>query len=317
VDVDRVTDAEELLGRAGPLLLADEPRHNLALGILSVVRDHPEVHPELEGWVVRDGTRVVGAALRTPPMNLVLAQPLESRALDALARAIPVDLPGVVGAVPEVDGFAGAWGAGRAVTVTVRFEQRIYALRTVVQPDVAGEMRLAGGADLELVLAWVHAFSDEALHDGDGDTARIERSIDARLAGTGPGGIALWEVGGRPVSLAGFGSPTPTGIRIGPVYTPLEHRGRGYGSAVTAAASQLQLERGRQVCFLYTDLSNPTSNAIYLRIGYEPVCDSRELVFSAPGSSPGAAVDDVLHARDGRAAVRRAGRSRRRQPPDG
>jgi hypothetical protein len=49
---------------------------------------------------------------------------------------------------------------------------------------------------------------------------------------------------------------------------------------VTAAVSRVLLERGRRFCFLYTDLANPTSNAIYLRIGYEPVCDSRELAFS-------------------------------------
>ena len=84
----------------------------------------------------------------------------------------------------------------------------------------------------------------------------------------------------RPVSLAGFGSLTPNGIRIGSVYTPPEHRNRGYGTAVTAAVSQLLLERGHRFCFLYTDLANPTSNAISARIGYEPVCDSRELAFA-------------------------------------
>ena len=84
----------------------------------------------------------------------------------------------------------------------------------------------------------------------------------------------------RPVSLAGFGSLTPNGIRIGSVYTPPEHRNRGYGTAVTAAVSQLLLERGHRFCFLYTDLANPTSNAIHARIGYEPVCDSREPAFA-------------------------------------
>jgi predicted GNAT family acetyltransferase len=86
------------------------------------------------------------------------------------------------------------------------------------------------------------------------------------------------------VSLAGFGGPTPNGLRIGPVYTPPEHRGHGYGSAVTAAASQGALDRGKRFCFLYTDLANPTSNAIYMRLGYRPVCDSREIAFTAgPG----------------------------------
>ncbi len=282
MEVETVTAAVELLETAGPLLLADEPRHNLAFGILSVVRDHPDVYPELQGWVVRDGTRVVGVALRTPPMNLVLARPLDDRAVDALVAAIDDDLPGVVGAVPEVDAFSTAWSANRAVTVTTRFEQRIYAVRTVEAPrGVDGALRLAGPADRELALAWMRAFSEEVLHEGDGDAERFERSVDTRLLGLATRGIALWERAGRPVSLAGYSGPTPNGIRIGPVYTPPEHRGRRYGSAVTAGVSQLQLDRGRRLCFLYTDLANPTSNAIYMRIGYEPVCDSREISFSA------------------------------------
>ena len=126
----------------------------------------------------------------------------------------------------------------------------------------------------------MRAFSEEVLHEGAGDAERLERSIDARLEGSETSGITLWERDRRPVSLAGYTGPTPNGIRIGPVYTPPEHRGRGYGSAVTAGVSQLQLDRGRRLCFLYTDLENATSNAIYMRIGYEPVCDSRELVFS-------------------------------------
>ena len=83
----------------------------------------------------------------------------------------------------------------------------------------------------------------------------------------------LWEADGRPVSLVVAGSRTPNGRRIGPVYTPPAQRGRGYAGALTAAASQDQLDRGAAFCFLFTDLANPTSNAIYRRIGYEPVTD--------------------------------------------
>ena len=57
------------------------------------------------------------------------------------------------------------------------------------------------------------------------------------------------------------------------MYTPPELRGRGYATALTAELSQRLLdgrlfEGGRRFCFLYTDLANPTSNAIYERIGY-------------------------------------------------
>ncbi len=276
--VDLCTGAADFLEEAGELLLEDEPRHNLALGIASFTRDHPDVYTELRGWVVREAGDVVGAALQTPPYNLVVARPRAGGALEALAKAITDELPGVVGAVPEVDAFAAAWAARREVMPTTRFDQRIYAMEQLIPPrGVNGAARLAGIDDRALVLEWMTAFAREALHGAD-DAARIERSVDARL-GPGAGGICLWEDGEGPVSLAGFGGATPNGLRIGPVYTPPEHRGHGYGSAVTAAASQVALDRGKRFCFLYTDLANPTSNAIYMRIGYRPVCDSREVAF--------------------------------------
>jgi hypothetical protein len=281
MEVEQVTGPVAVAERIENLLIVDEARHNLALGILSTARTHPTVYPELHGWVATDSGRVLGGAIRTPPHNLVLARPADERAIGALARAIDAELPGVVGGVPEVDAFASAWAEWHRLDVTSVFDQRIYALRRVSPPDpVPGAMRLATPADRLLVIGWVRAFAREALAGGDDtDGSRVERNVDARLEAA-DAGIALWEVGGLAVSLAGFSGRTPNGIRIGPVYTPPEHRTRGYATAVTAAVSQLLLGRGHRFCFLYTDLANPTSNSIYARIGYEPVCDSRELAFS-------------------------------------
>jgi predicted GNAT family acetyltransferase len=73
--------------------------------------------------------------------------------------------------------------------------------------------------------------------------------------------------------------PTPSGIRIGPVYAPTKLRGHGYATTLTADVSAAQLVRGRRFCILYTDLANPTSNAIYERIGYVRVCESKQIGF--------------------------------------
>jgi predicted GNAT family acetyltransferase len=282
VEVETFSDPGAVVERAGGFLLADEARHNLPLGILTLRREHPDVYPELAAWIVTEGADVVAVAVRTPPHNLVVARPAAAEALHAIVDAIADELPGVVGAVPEIDSFTRAWTARRGVVATTRFEQRIYALRGVVAPTgVPGSMRLAHAGDRELVLSWMTAFTAEALHGLD-DPLRVERSVDARLQSSTTSGIALWEVEGRVVSLAGFGGATPNGLRIGPVYTPRPFRGRGYGSAVTAGVSRLVLDRGKRFCFLYTDLANPTSNAIYRRIGYEPVCDSREIAFAPP-----------------------------------
>ena len=282
VDVEAVSDPGRFLERAAPLLAGDEARHNLAFGIVSTARDHPEVYPAFHGWLAcRGGGPTIGAALRTPPLGLVLARPTDDDALGAIADSIEDALPGVVGAVPEVDEFGAHWTARHGVRATTLVDQRIYVLRQLLPPPgVAGSMRLATTDDRELVLGWMRAFAAEALQDGD-DEGRLERSVDARLAGGADAGVALWAVDGEAVSLAGYGGPTPNGIRIGPVYTPPKRRRRGYGTAITAAVSELMLERGRRFCFLYTDLANPTSNAIYQRLGYEPVCDSREIAFVA------------------------------------
>ena len=49
---------------------------------------------------------------------------------------------------------------------------------------------------------------------------------------------------------------------------------------MTADLSRRLLAGGRRFCFLYTDLANPTSNAIYERIGYRRVCESGEFRFT-------------------------------------
>jgi uncharacterized protein len=274
VELVKVVDPAEWLERAAPLLLADEARHNLILGIAGTLRDEPDLYPDFALWLVEEAGVVTGAALRTRPYNLVLG-PASGESAELLAREIDEELPGVVGALPEVDRFVAA--SGRAAEP--RFRQAIYALREVISPRPApGAPRLATAADRDLLLRWWHEFSVEALGDAEPDRERLVRSIDYRLDSP-DAGVAFWEDEGRPVSAVGFGSPTPSGIRIGPVYTPPELRGRGYASALTAHVSAEQLAGRHRFCFLYTDLANPTSNRIYEAIGYERVCDSVEYAF--------------------------------------
>jgi predicted GNAT family acetyltransferase len=278
VEVDLVADPAEFLEAAGPLLLADEARHNLILGLAATVRD-TAIYPGHRLWVVRDGGGVVGVAQRTPPYPLALARPRDPGAIGALVDAIDEELPGVVAAVPEAQDFADAWAARTGVGLRQRFAQGIYAL-SEVRPvsHASGRMRYATAADAGLMLDWHLAFEREAMHEAEPDEARAHRAVEIRIKASKQRGLALWE-DGDVVSFAGYGGATPNGIRIGPVYTPLELRGRGYASALVAELSASLLAADRRFCFLYTDLANPTANKIYERIGYERVCDSAEIVF--------------------------------------
>ena len=81
------------------------------------------------------------------------------------------------------------------------------------------------------------------------------------------------------MSMAARARPMTHGVVVNAVYTPPEMRGRGYASACVGHLSQHLLDSGYQFCCLFTDLSNPTSNNIYQRLGYHPVCDYDEYVF--------------------------------------
>jgi GNAT superfamily N-acetyltransferase len=262
-----------------PFLLRDEARHNLFLGLLGTLKESPEEHPERFLWTVEEGARLLGAAARTPPYNLVLAQPQSDAVPPALAAALHADgieLPGVTAARPEVEWFADAWRAVTACTTRVRTELGMYRL-TEVRPvnSVPGRMRPATDADRPQLIAWLKDFQAEALHDENTD---FDRWLDARM-GEGFGGVFVWEDDGAMRSLTGYGHGTPNGARIGPVYTPPELRGHGYARALVADATQWILDQGKRLCFLFTDLSNPTSNRIYQNIGYERIGDSADVAF--------------------------------------
>ena len=284
--VRTVDDAADFLEAAAPLLLRDEARHNLMLGIVGRIASEPGSYPVFRLWLAEDEAgAVVGAASMTPPWPIVLARPAHEGAIEALvASASRDELPvtGVEGAVPEAHDFAAMWSASTGASARVHRGEGVYALdRVKPVPRVNGRARPAAEADRPLLGPWMVDFVAEALP---GEPAMVDGGrelVETRFSGP-DAGLWIWEVGGRVVSVAGYSGPTPNGIRIGPVYTPPELRGHGYATALVAELSAWLLSNGRRFCFLFTDLANPTSNAIYGRIGYRQVCEAANIRFEAP-----------------------------------
>jgi uncharacterized protein len=273
------------LEAAQRLLLEDRARHNLMLGVAQTVMDQPDLYESFEGWVVTDRGKPVAAATRTAPWRLVLADAASPRALDALARSIAdtaPNLPGVLGNEPFLTEFVEIWARLTGAKSEEEVRHAVFKLENVTLPSrPPGDARAATRADADLLVRWWHAFIDEADPGGILDPERAGELVDQRLDPRRPQSVWLW-VDEEPVSMSGHSGPAFRGARIGPVYTPPEHRGHGYATALVAVQSRHLLESGHDFCYLYTDLANPTANAIYKSIGYQEVAQSGRIRFDYP-----------------------------------
>lgn len=273
--------AIDFLAQTQEILEAEEVANGLMLGVCLRLKEHPERMPEgLFLATVHDGNNLFAAAMMTPPFNLVVqknaidpSQPFEEIA--QRLRNWSHQPPGVNGRKEDSLAFAQIWQKLTGQSFHPAVQLRVFRLDEVHYGlEIPGKMRLATMKDLMLVLQWQEAFDHEALPHAPHkvDPALIEWTIRE-------GNRFLWEVDGKAVSMAGKTRPTAHGCTVGPVYTPRDLRGKGYATGLVAHLSQHLLDCGYQFATLFTDLANPTSNSIYQKIGYRPVCDFTEYRF--------------------------------------
>ncbi|WP_433268863.1 GNAT family N-acetyltransferase [Actinosynnema sp. CS-041913] len=280
-DVKRHDDLAGFWALTRDFFNADPVFHTIPIAAVRRRLDRPlptDEQPTLV-TVTEDG-KVVAAALRTPPWPLTLSGvPVDW--VEAVAENLEgVELPGINGPRDSAEAFALAWTTRTGYGAQEVMAQRLYRLDELTPPTgVPGAARLATENDAALLVRWYLDFTAEST-PYDPDEEHADGFVRNSLA-AGSGHL-LWLDGDQPVAWAGCGPPASGMSRIGPVYTAKEHRRRGYGAAVTSACARWALEAGAEHVVLFTDLANPTSNSIYQRIGFRPVCDAAEFVFTPP-----------------------------------
>ncbi len=276
MQVHTYTAAAAFLDAAGPWLYQRLTENNLVVGIATTAAAQSGTYCD-DPWfaLVMDGDQPALAALRTPPRPMVLGRG-DLAAVPALVKAARQqhpDNPGVIGPREEAEAMARAW---RGDSWHEAMAMRAYEL-TDVQPDErrpSGILRLVREDESPLLEQWIARFRRDAhMRDPTPVTEMAQRMMSGARA-------HFFEVDGRPVATVAGSADLEGAARIGMVYTPPELRGRGYGSAATASLSQRLPDQGARSCFLFTDLGNPTSNAIYQHIGYRPMCEYCDLLFS-------------------------------------
>lgn len=163
----------------------------------------------------------------------------------------------------------------------VRAAMDIMVLKELIEPPVVSAVvRKAVPADLGTVTDWICAFCKEALHE-ENDPKEMRERFSGKIQKEQ---VYLMEThDGTLVSTASVADRALShGVGISWVYTPPEHRGKGYCQNTVAAICREKLQEGYDYCTLFVDKKNPISNRVYEKIGFEIIEDNFDCRLEKP-----------------------------------
>ncbi|MFE7311696.1 GNAT family N-acetyltransferase [Streptomyces sp. NPDC057555] len=284
-------DLDDFLAHAGDLLRSRPALHTTPLTVIEKLRTHGAdaygAEATLFGRLESGGE--VRALFYRPPSHRLTLTPLSPEHADHLAAhlaGLALPLSGVTADHDTATAFAQAWQRRTGAAPAPWWRGRLHRLDTLTPPTPLpkGRGHLVDAQDHEQLIAWCGEFTADVGETPPIDTASWAHSRFADKHFT------FWQTpDGTPVSMAGSTSMVGGMIRVDPVYTPPHLRGRGYAGAVTVEVSRAALAAGAMEVVLFTNPANPTSNALYQRIGYVPVADFTGYAFSydAPEAGQG------------------------------
>ncbi|WP_175991350.1 GNAT family N-acetyltransferase [Bacillus sp. Marseille-Q1617] len=271
-------DINGFYSRIYPFLLKKEAENNLPLGLLNSIKTGNKYKNPLLISIEGEGSQVKGVFIMTPPHHLVTVLEVDEKDYRTVAEELNkllseegITVPGFVCEKAAAQKLTEVWCGLKGCHYEIGMNQRIYKLdhvNDIASPE--GRLVTPKEENLQLLTEWIAAFTIETGVHTLTENDALERAKDMI---SNEKYLYFWEVDGKPVSMARGGRWTDNGITVNFVYTPKPYRKNGYASAVVAGLSRILLKEF-EFCTLYTDLENPTSNKIYMEIGYEPICDS-------------------------------------------
>ena len=281
------TDVHEFYNDTYDVLMHHEAQNMIPLGNIIIGHEGKDK----TGWrdpanwlmaIVSDANGIQLTAIMTPPHNLTLYATdniISYKAISCLIDGLKDrQIPGVTTEKTLAEYFAKEYTSRKGLTFKTTMNQRLYELMEV-NPDIKqfGVVRLIDEKDMYFFPYWAEAFN--AANTYGKTEMSIPQEAESYRYRLSTKKLYVLEDNGVPVSMAGYTREMQTAIGVAFVYTPPYFRGKGYASSCVAQVSQIALGEGFTKCVLYTDLLNPTSNSIYQKIGYVPICDSLMLEF--------------------------------------
>ena len=278
--IKRYDNANDFLIETQKFLEKSESTNNIILGTSLRLRNKKTDSINNPYFVsIKENENIILVAMITPPFPIVIygnRLTLENE-IDLLIKDLlnnNIDVNGVIAPIEIAKVFSLMWSKMKCCNTVDGMDMRVYELIDVKHPEYSnGNFRVANEEDLKTVSTWIYN-----LEKSEGSNITYEKAYEMSKNKIINRELYIWE-DKTPVSMACTARPTNNGVVVNMVYTPPELRGRGYASSCVASLSQHLLNTGYKFCSLVTDLSNPISNSIYMRIGYKPICDYKEYWF--------------------------------------
>jgi len=264
---------DDFLNKRGPVLVADESKHNLAwAAIKRAQKADSNEHKEI--FLTHDDgpSSSAHAFSETTNQHLVLSAMPDTVAVELTApiQSLGLNLKVVEGPKQAVHSFVERWSKQAGCSYELEMNQGLYELTQVKMPDPNGGQMVNATAEhrdtLEVFVMgfWRDCFPHRQITKKLIRT-RVQRFVDEKKA-------FLWQNDlGELVSMAAIVRESPNTTSISGVYTPPNARGQGHAARIVASLSKDRLDAGKKACNLHTDLDNDTSNGVYIRIGYKMI----------------------------------------------
>jgi len=261
----QITDKKEFITLAEKICGHNQARYSLLYG-MSLDLDKYGSHYMLQ-------YNDEALALQTNPNKAMVVSDLTIQASIELAKWIEShsDVKEIVGTKDTINQTLDQMRKTHPDYPELIMDQRIYELKQLDKPNkIKSKMVLATEIHFKLVQEWFSQFLIDAFIDTNPSKEKTKALAETRLNNKE---VYLLIHEGNPVSMACSSRPTPDCITVNGVFTPIEYRRNGYAQEIVYLLSK-ELLKNYKSCCLYTDLANNTSNNIYQKVGFKPICDS-------------------------------------------
>eukprot|EP00301_Raphidiophrys_heterophryoidea_P026769 c9313_g1_i1.p1 GENE.c9313_g1_i1~~c9313_g1_i1.p1 ORF type:complete len:327 (-),score=67.31 c9313_g1_i1:60-1040(-) len=292
---------------AFPILALHEAQNCVYFGDIrdAETKAFPSANPYLV-VVERDGQCLLVAIQMAETRPFVVSAAVQddeliSVAMEALVQhrtAFPCAV-NISGGVPAVmQKFCDVWTKVNPKSTCIKeMDQLIYSVQLqdlTVPPIPQGySVRCAKHEDIPLMLDWYKQFLEDVGFHGRPVTpepfvvaCNASRAFFLCSNNTNPNSNSNTDTNNQdttgtiadfdPVCFTMARGDTPTGVRVSSVFTPSNHRSRGYASILVGfvVCHLLTQETDRKSnVFLFADKANPASNAVYRKVGFQVAAD--------------------------------------------